>query len=101
MRQAYDHVRRGGTAVILGIGSADDKVEFQRLRSRVDIEAVRGVHVRLRDVRRDFARLHQACGERAGSTSTRLSRISTPSRRSTTPSGHARGQRIRQVIRFA
>jgi S-(hydroxymethyl)glutathione dehydrogenase/alcohol dehydrogenase len=59
MRSAYDNVRRGGTAVVLGIGSADQKVEFSSFEFAWTAKRFVGSTYGSGDVRRDFPRLLQ------------------------------------------
>jgi S-(hydroxymethyl)glutathione dehydrogenase/alcohol dehydrogenase len=57
VRAAYDSVRRGGTAVVLGIGSADDPVSFSAYELAWSAKRLVGSTYGSGDVRREFPRL--------------------------------------------
>ena len=57
IRSAYDAARRGGTAVIVGIGSATAKVEFSPQELAVMEKKLLGCFYGSADVRRDYDRM--------------------------------------------
>jgi S-(hydroxymethyl)glutathione dehydrogenase/alcohol dehydrogenase len=57
MRAAYDAVRRGGTAVIIGVGKADATVSFSALELFYSEKRLFGSYYGSADVRSDFHRL--------------------------------------------
>jgi S-(hydroxymethyl)glutathione dehydrogenase/alcohol dehydrogenase len=57
IRAAYDSVRRGGTAVVLGIGAADQTVEFSAYELAWTAKRLVGSTYGSGDVRADFPRL--------------------------------------------
>lgn len=57
IRAAYDSVRRGGTAVVLGIGAADQHVEFSAYELAWTAKRLVGSTYGSGDVRADFPRL--------------------------------------------
>lgn len=57
MRQAYDLTRRGGTAVIVGAGDAEDMVEFSAFELFYMDKTIKGTIYGGADVRTDFDRL--------------------------------------------
>lgn len=57
MRAAYDHARRGGTAVIVGAGRMDQTLEFNAFELFFTNKSVKGTLYGSADVRRDFPML--------------------------------------------
>ncbi len=57
MRAAYDAVRRGGTACIVGVGASDQVVEFNAFELFFSEKTLVGSYYRSADVRTDFHRL--------------------------------------------
>jgi S-(hydroxymethyl)glutathione dehydrogenase/alcohol dehydrogenase len=57
IRSAYDNARRGGTAVVVGAGRADDQVQFSAQELFVMERRLLGSFYGSGDVRRDFAKL--------------------------------------------
>lgn len=57
IRAAYDAVRRGGTAVIVGVGRADEMIEFNAFEFFWTEKTLRGTMYGSADVRVDFARV--------------------------------------------
>ncbi|HVM40339.1 MAG TPA: zinc-binding dehydrogenase, partial [Acidimicrobiia bacterium] len=57
IRATFDAVRRGGTAVVVGMGSATDMVEFNAFELFYNEKTLKGTLYGSADVRRDFGRL--------------------------------------------
>jgi S-(hydroxymethyl)glutathione dehydrogenase/alcohol dehydrogenase len=57
MRAAYDAVRRGGTAVIVGVGPAGEMVSFSALELFFSEKTLKGSYYGSADVRSDFHRM--------------------------------------------
>lgn len=57
IRAAYDAVRRGGTATVVGVGKADQHVEFNAFELFFMEKTLRGTIYGSADVRRDFDRM--------------------------------------------
>lgn len=57
IRATYDAVRRGGTAVIVGMGAETDKIEFSAWELFFSEKTLKGTFYGSADVRRDFHRL--------------------------------------------
>jgi S-(hydroxymethyl)glutathione dehydrogenase/alcohol dehydrogenase len=57
MRAAYDAVRRGGTATIIGVGKADAMVSFSAFELFYSEKRLIGSYYGSADVRSDFHRL--------------------------------------------
>jgi S-(hydroxymethyl)glutathione dehydrogenase/alcohol dehydrogenase len=57
MRAAFDAVRRGGTATIVGVGKLDEMVSFSAFELFFAEKALLGSYYGTTDVRSDFARL--------------------------------------------
>ncbi len=57
MRAAYDAVRRGGTAVIIGVGGMDKEVSFNGFELFFSEKTFMGSYYGSADVRSDFHRL--------------------------------------------
>jgi S-(hydroxymethyl)glutathione dehydrogenase/alcohol dehydrogenase len=57
MRAAYDAVRRGGTACIVGVGRVDQVLELNALELFYDEKTLKGSYYGSGDVRSDFARM--------------------------------------------
>jgi S-(hydroxymethyl)glutathione dehydrogenase/alcohol dehydrogenase len=56
-KAAYDATRRGGTTVVVGVGRADDMVEFSAFDLFYNEKNLRGTYYGSANVRRDFPRL--------------------------------------------
>ncbi len=59
MRSAYDAIRRGGTAVMVGIGARDDKLELNAFELPFMDKTIKGCVYGGADVRTEFHRLVQ------------------------------------------
>jgi S-(hydroxymethyl)glutathione dehydrogenase/alcohol dehydrogenase len=100
IRAAYDAVRRGGTAVVVGVGRADQIVEFNAFEFFWGEKTLKGTMYGTADVRVDFARVLRLW--RAG----RLDLEGMISRRldlgdiNDAFAAMRRGEAIRQVITF-
>ena len=57
MRAAYDAARRGGTAVVVGVGNASQTVEFNMFELFFMEKTLKGSYYGSADVRSDFTRL--------------------------------------------
>ena len=57
MRSAYDATRRGGTTCIIGVGAADQMVQFSALELFFNEKTLKGSYYGSADVRSDFARV--------------------------------------------
>jgi S-(hydroxymethyl)glutathione dehydrogenase/alcohol dehydrogenase len=57
IRAAYEAIRRGGTAVIVGVGRADEVVEFNAFEFFWTEKTIKGTMYGSADVRVDFARM--------------------------------------------
>jgi S-(hydroxymethyl)glutathione dehydrogenase/alcohol dehydrogenase len=57
IRQAYDNTRRGGSTVIVGVGKADQKVEFSPFELFYNEKNLRGTYYGSANIKRDFPRL--------------------------------------------
>jgi S-(hydroxymethyl)glutathione dehydrogenase/alcohol dehydrogenase len=57
IKAAYDATRRGGTTVVVGVGRADDMVEFSSFDLFYNEKNLRGTYYGSANVRRDFPRL--------------------------------------------
>lgn len=57
IRQAYDNTRRGGSTVIVGVGKADQMVEFSAFELFYNEKNLRGTYYGSANIRRDFPRL--------------------------------------------
>lgn len=57
IRATYDAVRRGGTAVVVGMGADADKIEFSAWELFFSEKTLKGTFYGSADVRRDFHRL--------------------------------------------
>lgn len=57
VRAAYDNARRGGMAVVVGVGGFDKTVEFNLFELFFDEKSIKGSYYGSSDVRRDFNRL--------------------------------------------
>jgi S-(hydroxymethyl)glutathione dehydrogenase/alcohol dehydrogenase len=57
IKAAYDATRRGGTTVVVGVGRADDMVEFSAFDLFYNEKNLRGTYYGSANVRRDFPRL--------------------------------------------
>jgi S-(hydroxymethyl)glutathione dehydrogenase/alcohol dehydrogenase len=57
IRSAYDNTRRGGTAVVVGVGRAEDMVSFSAFELFYNEKNLRGTYYGSANIRRDFPRL--------------------------------------------
>lgn len=57
VRAAYDNARRGGSVIIVGVGSWDQMVEFNMFELFFDEKRIQGSYYGSADVRSDFKRL--------------------------------------------
>ena len=57
MRAAYDVIRRGGTACIIGVGGMDKTISLNAFEMFFDEKTLKGSYYGSADVRSDFARL--------------------------------------------
>jgi S-(hydroxymethyl)glutathione dehydrogenase/alcohol dehydrogenase len=57
IRQSYDNTRRGGKTVIVGVGKADQKVEFSPFELFYGEKTLRGTYYGSANIKRDFPRL--------------------------------------------
>jgi S-(hydroxymethyl)glutathione dehydrogenase/alcohol dehydrogenase len=57
IKAAYDATRRGGTAVVVGVGRADDMVEFSAFDLFYNEKTLKGTYYGSANIRRDFPRL--------------------------------------------
>jgi S-(hydroxymethyl)glutathione dehydrogenase/alcohol dehydrogenase len=57
MRSAYDVIRRGGTACIIGVGGLDKTISFNAFELFFDEKTIKGSYYGSADVRSDFARM--------------------------------------------
>jgi S-(hydroxymethyl)glutathione dehydrogenase / alcohol dehydrogenase len=101
IRAAYDAVRRGGTAVIVGAGRADATVEFNAFEFFWLEKKLLGSYYGSADVRRDFLRFINLWKtgrlDLEGMISARLE----PSQAQEAFDAMKRGEVIRQVLTFA
>jgi S-(hydroxymethyl)glutathione dehydrogenase/alcohol dehydrogenase len=57
IRTAYDSTRRGGTTVVVGVGRAEDMVQFSAFELFYNEKNLRGSYYGTANIRRDFPRL--------------------------------------------
>jgi S-(hydroxymethyl)glutathione dehydrogenase / alcohol dehydrogenase len=57
MRSAYDVIRRGGTACIIGVGGLDKSLTFNAFELFFDEKTIKGSYYGSADVRSDFSRM--------------------------------------------
>jgi S-(hydroxymethyl)glutathione dehydrogenase / alcohol dehydrogenase len=57
MRSAYDTIRRGGTACIIGVGGLDKTISFNAFELFFDEKTIKGSYYGSADVRSDFSRM--------------------------------------------
>jgi S-(hydroxymethyl)glutathione dehydrogenase/alcohol dehydrogenase len=57
MRSAYDTIRRGGTACIIGVGGFDKTISFNAFELFFDEKTIKGSYYGSADVRSDFSRM--------------------------------------------
>lgn len=57
IKAAYDATRRGGTTVVVGVGRAEDMVEFSAFDLFYNEKTLRGTYYGSANIRRDFPRL--------------------------------------------
>jgi S-(hydroxymethyl)glutathione dehydrogenase/alcohol dehydrogenase len=57
MRAAYDTIRRGGTACIIGVGGLDKTISFNAFELFFDEKTIKGSYYGSADVRSDFSRM--------------------------------------------
>lgn len=57
IRAAYDATRRGGTTVVVGVGRAEDMVQFSAFDLFYDEKTLRGSYYGSANIKRDFPRL--------------------------------------------
>jgi S-(hydroxymethyl)glutathione dehydrogenase / alcohol dehydrogenase len=57
MRSAYDVIRRGGTACIIGVGGLDKTISFNAFELFFDEKTIKGSYYGSADVRSDFSRM--------------------------------------------
>ena len=57
IKAAYDATRRGGTTVVVGVGRADDMVEFSAFDLFYNEKDLKGTYYGSANIRRDFPRL--------------------------------------------
>jgi S-(hydroxymethyl)glutathione dehydrogenase/alcohol dehydrogenase len=100
MRAAYDAVRRGGTAVIIGVGKADAMVSFSAFELFYSEKRLIGSYYGSADVRSDFHRLLRLW--RAGKLDLEgmISRKLDIGEINDAFAAMRRGEMIRQVVQF-
>ena len=100
MRAAYDAVRRGGTAVIIGVGKADAMVSFSAFELFYSEKRLFGSYYGSADVRSDFHRLLRLW--RAGKLDLEgmISRKMDLGDINDAFAAMRRGEMIRQVVQF-
>jgi S-(hydroxymethyl)glutathione dehydrogenase/alcohol dehydrogenase len=100
MRAAYDNARRGGTAVIVGVGSSEQTIEFNAFELFYMEKTLKGTIYGSADVRRDFHRMLRLWKAGRLDLEGMISRRIDLSQVNEAFEAMRRGEVIRQVITF-
>ncbi|MGI0130771.1 MAG: Zn-dependent alcohol dehydrogenase [Thermoplasmata archaeon] len=101
IRAAYDNARRGGTAVIVGVGKAEQKIELNAFELFYMEKTLKGTLYGSADVRRDFPRLIRLWKSGRLDLEGMISRRIKISEVNEAFEAMKRGEVIRQVIEMA